>query len=199
MVIKLGDFEDYIQTGELDLEKTNDLFAKLSEDKQAEWMDQHGLLFRERLKDVYAEDMFADYTHIAFQIRLLEKGRLWRSKSYKVLQGKPYKCYDNCLEMVNDSSMIYMGYGLNRGKIVSPSGQCQIYPTWVPHAWLVLKKGMKVLETTPHQWLAYFGIPVTSEELLYMFSHGLSKGTPHATPYITSNEFEQMFNVSVNK
>jgi len=44
MVIKLGEFEDYIKTGELDLEKTNDLFAKLPEDKQAEWMDQHGLL-----------------------------------------------------------------------------------------------------------------------------------------------------------
>jgi len=28
MVIKLGEFEDYIKTGELDLEKTNDLFAK---------------------------------------------------------------------------------------------------------------------------------------------------------------------------
>ena len=28
MAIKLGEFEDYIKTGELDLEKTNDLFAK---------------------------------------------------------------------------------------------------------------------------------------------------------------------------
>ncbi len=193
MVIKLGEFEDYIKTGELDLEKTNDLFAKLSEDKQSQWMNQHGLRFKERLTEVYAESMITDYTYIAFQIKLLERGRLWRSDPYKVLPGRPNECYDNCLKMVNNSSMIYMGYGLNRGKKVLPSGQSRPSPTWISHAWLVLKKGMKVLETTPHPWLAYFGIPITSKELTYMFSNGLPTGTPHTT---SIDEFKKMYNVN---
>lgn len=186
-MIKLSEFEDYIKTGELDLENTNGLFAKLSEDEQLQWMNQHGRYFAERLKEVYAEDMVADYTFIAFQIKLLEKGRLWKSGPYKVLSGRPNECYSNCLKMVNDSSMIYMGYGLNRGKMVSPSGESRPYFVWLPHAWLVLKKSKKVLETTPHPWLSYFGIPVTSEELTYMFSNGLPKGAPHA---MTLDEFK---------
>jgi hypothetical protein len=191
----MSEFAEYIKTGELDLKRTNELFAKLSVEEQDNWVKHTSNAFMDRLAVISANSINFDYTHIAFSIRLLKEGRLWKSGPYKTLSGKPNECYANCTEMVNDSSMIYMGYGLNKGKKVWDNGFTEPYLIWIPHAWLVLKKGKKILETTPYRrWNAYFGVPVTSEELLYITTKGVPKDTPGA---MTLKEFEQAHNANL--
>ncbi len=179
----------------MDLNLTKEQYASILSRKQDNWNKQTSNAVMDRLAVVSADSINFDYTHIAFSIRLLKEGRLWKSGPHKTLSGKPNECYANCTEMVNDSSMIYMGYGLNRGKKVWDNGFTEPYLIWIPHAWLVLKKGKKILETTPYRrWNAYFGVPVTSEELLYITTKGVPKDTPGA---MTLKEFEQAHNANL--
>ncbi|MCJ7444846.1 MAG: hypothetical protein MUO26_10005 [Methanotrichaceae archaeon] len=91
--------------------------------------------------------------------------------------GEPRKCYENCLALVDDRHTIYAGYTLNKGRQEDIFGNWWPLRMWIPHAWLVNRS--RVIETTPDTWLAYFGIPVTPDELLYITTNGVP-GEPYA-------------------
>jgi len=167
-------FETYLQnTNGLDLIESNKKFLDLSPEDQNKWGDIYRQKIQSRLSKFPAYCMELDLTHIGFSWRLLNKGHLMKGP-HKRLQGKPHGCYENCFVFVNDNSSIYTGYALNKGKAVLQNGQMVNVPAWVRHAWLITAS-KKIIETTPHGFLAYFGIQVEPEYLWDLITTGVSE------------------------
>lgn len=169
----LTDFETYLQaTKGLLLKDTNKKFVSLPTADQIKWVNEYALGVQEKLSGYGAGGIDLDITHIAFAWRLLKKAHA-RKGPHKRLNGKPHGCYENCFAMVNANSAIYTGYARNRGELVLQSGKHVPAWIWIRHSWLVNSK-KQIIETTPHDFSAYFGIHVDPELLWYLITTGVS-------------------------
>jgi hypothetical protein len=170
--MNFNEFMKSVSAGDrLDLVKTNEYFSTLTEEGQKvilDWLSE-SLMTKMEGEGMYTGAHF-DHTFIAFTLRLINEGTLWRRGPHRRIEGTPNKCYDNCLSLVDDKNIIYMGYALAKREYI-----------WLSHAWLVAKRNNQLIETTPIEWLAYFGVPVTSDELMHITTENLPKNTPHST------------------
>jgi hypothetical protein len=174
------EFREYISSSghKLDYDKTNAAFSTLTEREQKEWIDWLSESINNRLQGIPADMVKFDHTLIAYSLRLITDGILWKRGPHKRIRGEPNKCYENCISLLDRKHIIYAGYALVQQEDTSiPRGY---FRYWDPHAWLVTKRTNRILETTPIEWLAYFGVPVTPDELLHITTTSLPKGTPHS-------------------
>ena len=191
------EFCEYVDAcgNKLDYAETNKAFSTLSESEQREFLDALNESVKERLQGTGCELINLDNTHIAFSIRLIKEGILRKRGPNRRIKGKPNKCYENCLDLVDNKHVIYAGLALNKGLAEDHLGNRYPLLIWTPHSWLVNKRTKHILETTPAEsaeWLMYFGVQVTPEELLYMITQNLPRDTPHAT---SMEEFERQYKI----
>jgi hypothetical protein len=160
--MNLAQFEVYLSScgDRLDNPGTNKAFSTLTAGEQEKFLDSINKRIMDSLRGIRADDIQVDNTNIAFSIRLCNNGAFWRRGPNRRIAGNPHDCYRNCRSSFDNLHNIYAGYALDQRPEDS-------YRKWVPHAWLVAKRTNRITEPTPGDWRAYFGVPVTSEELLY--------------------------------
>ncbi len=186
------EFNTYVSShcATLDLASTNKKFLTMSPDEQRMWIKLINKEIMGKLSriGIPADSMQADNTHIALSIRLLVKGKGLNQGPHNRINGEPHECYANCISLIDEQHAIYYGYALNRGIKEDHHGNKSSFLIWIPHAWMVNKTTGKVSETTNEEWLAYFGVPVTVEELQYVITTGVPKDAIGA---VDIGQFEQ--------